>query len=62
MNSTGGLNMSTLSTDFRRQRRRRSVAVYGVTLITIALVIVVAEVVGHEAGHLFSSVTEGLAH
>jgi fatty acid desaturase len=54
--------MSTMSTDIHRQRRGRSVAMYGVTLVTIALIVVLVQVVGHEAGHLFSKVTQGLAH
>jgi hypothetical protein len=53
--------MSTMSTGIRRQRRMRTVASLGVTLLTIALVVLVVELVGHEAGHLFSKVTQGLA-
>jgi hypothetical protein len=53
--------MSTLSTGTRRHRRKRAVATYGVTLVTIALVLLVVQVVGHEAGHLFSKVSGGLA-
>jgi hypothetical protein len=53
--------MSTSSTDLRRHRRKRTVATYGVTLVTIALVLLVVQVVGHEAGHLFSQVSAGLA-
>ena len=51
--------MSTLSTDARR-RRRHSVAMYGVTLITIALVVIVVQVVGHQASDLYSKVATGL--
>jgi hypothetical protein len=52
--------MSTMSTDARR-RRTRSVATYGVTLITIALVLIVVEIVGHQAGNLYSNVSQGLS-
>jgi t-SNARE complex subunit (syntaxin) len=52
--------MSTLSTDSRR-RRKHSIAMYGVTLITIALVVIVAQVVGHQAGDLYSKVSTGLS-
>ena len=52
--------MSTMSTDIRR-RRRRGLATYGVMLLSIALVVVVVQVVGHEAGQLFSKVSQGLA-
>jgi len=62
MDTTGGLDMSTTSTEIRRQRRGRSVAMYGVMLVTIALAVVLVQVVGHEAGHLFSKITQGLAH
>jgi hypothetical protein len=52
--------MSTMSNDVRH-RRRHSVAAYGVTLVTIALVIIVVQVVGHQAGDLYSKVTTGLS-
>jgi t-SNARE complex subunit (syntaxin) len=52
--------MSTLSTDTRR-RRKHSVAMYGVMLITIALVVVVVELVGHQASNLYSTVSTGLS-
>jgi fatty acid desaturase len=34
---------------------------YGVTLVTIVLAVIVVQLVGHEAGHLFSKVSQGLA-
>jgi hypothetical protein len=34
---------------------------YGVTLITIALVVIVVQVVGHQAGDLYSQVSTGLS-
>jgi t-SNARE complex subunit (syntaxin) len=52
--------MSTMSTDTRR-RRRHSVAMYGVTLIAIALVVVVVQIVGHQASDLYSKVSTGLS-
>ena len=52
--------MSTMSTDTRR-RRKHSVAMYGVMLITIALVVVVVQVVGHQASDLYSKVSIGLS-
>jgi hypothetical protein len=30
--------------------------------VTIALVVLVVQVVGHEAGHLFAQVSQGLEH
>lgn len=45
----------------RRHGRKRAVAIYGVTLVAIALVLLVAQVVGHEAGLVFSKVSERLA-
>ncbi len=53
--------MSTMSTDVCRGRRLRGAAMYGVTLVTIVLAVIVVQVVGHEAGHLFSKVSQGLA-
>lgn len=38
----------------------RTLASLAVTVVTIALVVMVVELVGHEAGHLFSKVTQGL--
>jgi hypothetical protein len=52
--------MSTTSTEIRR-RRRHAVAMYGVMLITIALVLIVVQVVGHQAGDLYSKVSTGLS-
>lgn len=52
--------MSTMSTNVRR-RRSRSFAAYGVTIVTIALVLIVVQVVGHQAGDLYSKVSQGLA-
>jgi hypothetical protein len=57
----GDVKLSTLSTDLRRHRRKRSLAGYGVTLVTIGVILLVVQLVGHEAGHLFSQVSEGLA-
>jgi hypothetical protein len=54
--------MSTLSTDVRRQRRSRTVATYGVAFVTIALVLLLVQVVGHEAGLLFAHVSQGLSY
>jgi Flp pilus assembly pilin Flp len=54
--------MSTMSTDIQRRRRLRGAATYGVMLVTIALVVIAVQVVGHEAGHLFSKVSQALAH
>jgi t-SNARE complex subunit (syntaxin) len=52
--------MSTTSTAIRR-RRRHSVAMYGVTLITIALVVIVVQVVAHQASELYSNISTGLS-
>jgi t-SNARE complex subunit (syntaxin) len=52
--------MSTMSTGIRR-RRTRTLAMYGVTIVTIALVVLVVNVVGHEAGSLYAKVSSGLA-
>ena len=49
-----------MSADVRR-RRRLSVATFGVTVITIALVVIVAQVVGHQAGDLYAKVSSGLS-
>jgi hypothetical protein len=52
--------MSSMSTDARR-RRGRGLAGYGVTIITIALILLVVEIVAHQAGNLYSSVSHGLS-
>jgi hypothetical protein len=54
--------MSTMSTNARRQRRLRAVAHYGVTLATLALVVALAQIVGHEAGNIFANVSQGLSY
>ena len=54
--------MSTMSTDDRRQRRSRTVAAYGVAFVTIVLVLLLVQVVGHETGHLFAKVSRGLSY
>jgi len=51
-----------MSTDVRRQRRLHKVATYGVAFVTIALVLLLAQVVGHETGHLFAKVSQGLSY
>jgi hypothetical protein len=56
----GGMDMSTMSTDLRR-RRRLSAATFGVTIITIALVVIVVQLVGHQAGDLYAKVSTGLS-
>jgi hypothetical protein len=58
----GGFDMSTMSTDDRRQRRSRTVAAYGVAFVTIVLVLLLVQVVGHETGHLFAKVSRGLSY
>jgi hypothetical protein len=40
----------------------RAVASFGVTLVTIALIVLVVELVGHEVGQLFAKVSQGLAN
>ncbi len=54
--------MSTMSMDVRRQRRSRRVATYGVAFVTIVLVLLLVQVVGHETGHLFAKVSQGLSY
>jgi hypothetical protein len=54
------MEMSTMSTEVRR-RRRLSLASFGVTIIAIALVVIVVQVVGHQAGDLYSKVSAGLS-
>ena len=54
--------MSTMSMDDRRQRRSRRVATYGVAFVTIVLVLLLVQVVGHETGHLFAKVSKGLSY
>jgi hypothetical protein len=54
------MDMSAMSAELRR-RRRLSVATFGVTIITIALVVIVVQLVGHQAGDLYSKVSSGLS-
>jgi hypothetical protein len=54
------MDMSTMSKDIRR-RRRLSLATFGVTIITVALVVIVVQLVGHQAGDLYSKVSAGLS-
>jgi hypothetical protein len=54
--------MSTLSTNVRRQRRLYTVAQYAVTLVTLALVVLLVQVVGHAAGNIFANVSQGLSY
>ncbi|MGA8633648.1 MAG: hypothetical protein WB805_02190 [Candidatus Dormiibacterota bacterium] len=54
--------MSTMSMDVRRQRRSRRVATYGVAFVTIVLVLLLVQVVGHETAHLFTKVSQGLSY
>jgi hypothetical protein len=54
--------MATMPSQVERRHRTRGWALYGVTLVTVVLVIVVALVVGHEAGVLAAKVSQGLAH
>jgi hypothetical protein len=54
--------MSTMSTDVRRQRRSRTVAHYGVMLVTIVVVVALVQVVGHAAGNIFANVSQGLSY
>jgi|HubBroStandDraft_3_1064219.scaffolds.fasta_scaffold743468_2 hypothetical protein len=51
-----------MSGDLRRRQRTRGWAIYGVTLVTIAVTVVVVQFVGHDAGHLVSRITQGLTH
>jgi uncharacterized membrane protein YcjF (UPF0283 family) len=53
--------VSTTSSDLRRRHRTRAWATYGATLVSIVVIILVVEVVGHEAGHLFTKISQGLA-
>jgi hypothetical protein len=54
------MDMSTMSKDIRR-RRRLSLATFGVTIITVALVVIVVQLVGHQAGDLYAKVSTGLS-
>ena len=54
--------MSTMPSQLQRRQRTRGWAVYGVTLVSIVVVIVVVQLVGHEAGALATKINQGLAH
>ena len=63
LGSSRGFDMSTMSMDVRRKRRSRAVvATYGVAFVTIALVLVLVQIVGHESGQLFAHVSQGLSY
>ncbi len=53
--------MATMPSQVQRRHRTRGWAIHGVTLVCIVLVIVVAQVVGHEAGDLVAKINQGLA-
>lgn len=54
--------MATTPSQVERRHRTRGWALYGVTLISVLLVVVVVQVVGHEAGDLAAKISQGLAH
>lgn len=54
--------MGTMPTKVQRRHRTRAWALYGVMLVSIVLVIVVAQVVGHETSDLAAKISQGLGH
>jgi purine-cytosine permease-like protein len=55
----GVLHVS-MSGDLRRRQRTRGWAIYGVTIVTVMVTILVIQLVGHDAAHLVSRITQGL--
>jgi hypothetical protein len=54
--------MATMPSQAERRHRTRGWALYGVTLVTILLVILAVPIVGHEAGVFAAKISQGLAH
>lgn len=54
--------MATMPGQVQRRQRTRNWALYGVTLVSIVMVVVIAQIVGHEAAGMASKITQGLAH
>jgi hypothetical protein len=58
----GVLQLATMSSDLRRRQRTRGWAVYGVSLVTIAVIILVVLAVSHDADHVVTQINQGLTH
>ncbi len=51
-----------MPSQLQRRQRTRGWALYGVTLVSIVVLIAVVQLVGHEAGDLAAKINQGLAH
>ncbi|HUZ69164.1 MAG TPA: hypothetical protein VMU65_05580 [Candidatus Saccharimonadales bacterium] len=51
-----------MPSQLQRRSRTRGWTQFGVTLVSIVLVLLVAQVVGHEAADLAAKINQGVAH
>jgi hypothetical protein len=56
------MQVSTMQGQLQRRQRTRGWAVYGVTLVTIVVIIAGVHFVGHDAGAFATKITQGLTH
>jgi t-SNARE complex subunit (syntaxin) len=56
------VEVTTMPSQLQRRQRTRGWALYGVTLVTIVVIVALVQIVGHEAGDLAVKINQGLAH